>query len=172
MIAPEVVTVALACILGCANTGYYLVRWHDGRDIREHGSGNAGARNTGRVLGSSAFALAFAPDVAKGLIAVLVALARAPHVAPLCAIAVTAGHVFPAQHQWRGGKGIATAIGAIAILDIVVLGVITASFGVMWLVMRHVVPAGMLAFMCGAFFALMFRPPGIGCAVLVLSMLL
>jgi acyl phosphate:glycerol-3-phosphate acyltransferase len=102
--------------LGCLNAGYYLLRWRDGRDIRQLGSGNAGARNVGRVLGGKAFALVFVLDAAKGWVAVLAAHQWAPAVAALCAVVVTLGHVFPAQLHWRGGKGVASAAGALAAL--------------------------------------------------------
>src|SRR4051812_7664587 len=97
----DIVIPPLAYGLGCINAAYYLVRWHDGRDIRMLGSGNAGARNMGRAFGRSAFALVFLLDAAKGLLAVSAALAWAPTMAPLAAVVVTLGHVFPAQLGWR-----------------------------------------------------------------------
>jgi acyl-phosphate glycerol 3-phosphate acyltransferase len=102
--------------LGCLNAGYYLLRWRDGRDIRQLGSGNAGARNVGRVLGRKGFVLVFALDAAKGVVAVTAAHQWAPEVAALSAVVVTLGHVYPAQLSLRGGKGVATAIGALAAL--------------------------------------------------------
>jgi glycerol-3-phosphate acyltransferase PlsY len=91
---------------------------------------------------------------------------------PLCAIAVTVGHIFPVQLRWHGGKGVAAAIGALAMLDVVVLAVIAASFCVTRLTLRLTMPAGMLAFLCGSAFALVFRQPGIGFATLTLTALL
>jgi len=112
-------TAALAYGLGCLNAGYYLLRWRDGRDIRQLGSGNAGARNVGRLLGRRAFALVFALDAAKGVLAVLIAWWWAPGIAAACAVIATLGHVFPAQLGFRGGKGVATAIGGGATLAVV-----------------------------------------------------
>jgi glycerol-3-phosphate acyltransferase PlsY len=166
------VAIAFAYAVGCLNASYYLLRWCDGRDIRDLGSGNAGARNAGRILGRRAFALVFVLDAAKGLLAVLAAQVWAPDAAPLCTLAATLGHVFPAQLRWRGGKGVATAIGALAMLDIAVLAVVAAAFCVWRPILRRTVPAGMLSFACGAAFALMVRPPGTGFAALALAALL
>jgi glycerol-3-phosphate acyltransferase PlsY len=168
----ELATVVFAYVLGCLNAAYYWVRWRDGRDIRALGSGNAGARNAGRILGRAAFALVFVLDAAKGLLAVLAAWAWAPEVAPLCAVAATLGHVFPAQLGWHGGRGVASAIGALAMLDIAVLAVIGVAFAVARPLLRRTVPAGLLAFACGAAFALLFRPPAVGFATLTLTALL
>jgi glycerol-3-phosphate acyltransferase PlsY len=114
----DALAAVLAYVLGCANAAYYLVRWRTGQDIRGHGSGNAGARNAGRLLGARAFALAFVLDAAKGLGAVLLAvvLGAAPLTPALCALLAVAGHVWPAQLHWRGGKGVATSMGALIAL--------------------------------------------------------
>jgi glycerol-3-phosphate acyltransferase PlsY len=172
MLIESLTAILLAYALGCLNAGYYLLRWRDGRDIRELGSGNAGARNAGRVLGHGGFALVFALDAAKGLIAVLVAQLWVPQVAAPCAVAATLGHVFPLQLGWRGGKGVATALGALAALDIGVLAFIAAAFAVARLAQQRTVPAGLVAFGCGAAYALAFGPAGTGLAALALAALL
>ena len=104
--------------LGCFNTAYYLVRWWKGADLREVGSGNAGARNAGRILGSKGFAAALAGDALKGAVAALAAhalgLGTGGEMAAL--LAAVAGHVWPIQLGWRGGKGAATAFGGLVAL--------------------------------------------------------
>jgi glycerol-3-phosphate acyltransferase PlsY len=106
-------TTVLAYALGCINTGYYLVRARTGDDLRSRGSGTAGATNTGRVLGRGGFVAAMAGDVLKGVAAVALARWLAPGPGPaLAAVAVVAGHVYPAQLGLRGGKGLATTFGA------------------------------------------------------------
>src|SRR5437879_3228327 len=59
-----------AYVLGCFTTGYYLVRWWSGQDIRDFGSGNVGARNAGRLLGWMGFLVTLLGDSAKGAFAV------------------------------------------------------------------------------------------------------
>jgi len=169
---PAIATVALAYALGCVNAAYYLLRWHDGRDIRGLGSGTAGARNAGRVLGRWAFVLVFALDAAKGAAAVLAARAWAPEVAPLCTVVAVVGQVWPVQLGWRGGKGVATAIGALVVLDIVLLGVLAAVFALLRAFVRSTVMAGIAAFWCAAVMALALRPGFVALAALAIAALL
>lgn len=168
----EFVVLPLAYGLGCLNAAYYLLRWRDGRDIRALGSGNAGARNMGRVLGRGAFMLVLALDAAKGLIAVAAAHVWAPAMVPLCAVAVTLGHIFPAQLEWRGGKGVATAIGAVAMLDLEVLALAVGSFAFAQAAGQRPAPAAMLSFATGGVFALVFKPWSVVLPVLALAVLL
>jgi acyl phosphate:glycerol-3-phosphate acyltransferase len=115
-----IVLLALASyILGCFTAAYYLVLLRTGQDIRTMGSGTVGARNAGRVLGRAGFAATFAIDVAKGALAVAAArtLGAAPWAVMLVAVAVVAGHIWPAQLRFHGGKGLATALGAMLVYD-------------------------------------------------------
>lgn len=104
---------------GCFSPGYYLVRWRLGADIRSRNSGSTGARNVGRELGRAGFALVFAIDALKG--AGVVWIARAldlrPDWIPALAPCAVAGHIWPAQLGFRGGKGLVTALGAMIGLD-------------------------------------------------------
>ena len=90
-----------------------------GQDIRQLGSGTAGGRNAGRVLGRAGFAGVAVLDALKGLLAVLLAryLGLAGWWLAPVMLAVVAGHVWPAQLGFRGGKGIATMIGALLAYD-------------------------------------------------------
>jgi glycerol-3-phosphate acyltransferase PlsY len=168
----EIALVVLAYALGCLNAGYYLLRWRDGRDLRVLGSGNAGARNAGRVLGAGGFVLVFALDATKGLLAVLAARWWAPEAAALCAVAATLGHVYPVQLQWRGGKGVATAVGALGGLDLLVPTVAAAVFALLRGARCRVNLAGLLAGACAAAYALVFTPLATALAALVLVALL
>ena len=172
MLNLDLVLVLFAYALGCLNAGYYLLRWRDGRDIRQLGSGNAGARNAGRVLGRGGFALVFALDAAKGLLAVLAARWLSHDAAALCALAAVLGHAYPIQLGWRGGKGVATAIGALAGLDLPVLGVAAVAFAMLRLARFAATPAALLALACAAAFALACRSMSAGLATLALVALL
>lgn len=114
-IGPAVV--AGSYLLGGLCAGYFVVRGRTGRDIRRLGSGTAGARNAGRVLGGRTFALVFALDAAKGASAVLLAwrLGLAVEWQAAAALAVTAGHIWPCWLGFRGGKGAACAAGALLV---------------------------------------------------------
>ena len=119
MTGKDIICVLIAYLLGGLCTGYYLVRFKANLDIRDHGSGGVGARNTGRILGKSGFAITLLGDGLKGLLAVM--LARYFHIsAPavsLVLVAVIAGHIWPLPLQFRGGRGIATAVGAYLAYD-------------------------------------------------------
>ena len=89
-----------------------------GIDIREHGSGNAGTTNVLRTIGKKAAVATLAGDVLKGVIAVL--LGRyfgGEDLAMLCGLAAIIGHIWPVIFGFRGGKGIATGIGAVLALS-------------------------------------------------------
>jgi glycerol-3-phosphate acyltransferase PlsY len=113
---------ALAYLLGSIPFGYLLVRLFRKQDIRVTGSGNIGATNVARSGGKGLGILTLALDLAKGLAAVLIARHFAPFLpahpsAIPSTLAVTAGvlavvgHVFPIWLRFRGGKGVATALG-------------------------------------------------------------
>jgi acyl phosphate:glycerol-3-phosphate acyltransferase len=126
--ALTLLTVLGAYFLGGVPFGYLVARWR-GVDIFRAGSGNIGATNVGRVLGRRYGILVFALDFAKGALPVAAALwlkrlaepsARAE--LPLAGLEVFAGlaaflgHVFPVYLGFRGGKGIATGAGVVAVL--------------------------------------------------------
>jgi glycerol-3-phosphate acyltransferase PlsY len=108
-----------AYALGCIATGYYLVRIRIARDIRLTGSGSCGATNVSRLLGWRGFIVTLVIDAAKGALVVLVArrCQLDAWAVWLAVLAVIAGHIWPAQLRFKGGKGAATYLGAIAMFD-------------------------------------------------------
>ena len=109
----------LAYGLGCLASGYWLVRWWTGRDLRQLGSGSTGATNAGRVLGRAGFILTMLLDMGKGAGAIGcgLVLGLPPTWLAYALLAVVLGHVFPAQLDFRGGKGLAAGLGALAAYD-------------------------------------------------------
>ncbi len=116
----------LAYLLGSV-MGAMLAGRFRGVDIRLQGSGNAGGTNALRTQGWRFAALVVVVDVGKGALAVgllpglalpgVVPVLPQDWVAAACAMAVVAGHVWPVYHQFRGGKGAATVIGALLVLQ-------------------------------------------------------
>ena len=145
--AREIALIAAAYALGCLSTGYYLVRLRSGADVRQLGSGNIGARNVGRVLGKGALAITLLGDTAKGAIPVAagVMLDMEAWVVMAALLAVVAGHLWPAQLGFRGGKGLATTMGAMLVLDYRLLLVALAVAGIAWLVSRNATGSGLTA---------------------------
>jgi glycerol-3-phosphate acyltransferase PlsY len=140
-------------LLGCFTAGYYWVRARTEQDVRASGSGSAGATNVGRTLGGSGFLLTFLVDCLKGVAAV--GLARYAHSQPVVLgwvmVAVTAGHIWPAQLGFRGGKGVATSLGALLVYDsrlLLVLGALGVVPLVWW---RNLTVAAVAAFLLAPF---------------------
>ena len=110
----------LAYGLGSTPWGYLIARSR-GMDIRQHGSGNIGATNVRRVLGKKWGILCFVLDFLKGLLAVLVVGMWLGGKLPigaelgrlLAAGAAVGGHVWPVWLGFKGGKGVATSVGAL-----------------------------------------------------------
>ena len=124
---PWLLSTAIAYLLGSIPFGYLLVRLIRKQDIRTTGSGNIGATN---VMRSGAKGLGVATlllDCVKGAIAVLLAfqIARGAglpryvgfHIACAAAVFAVLGHVFPVWLRFRGGKGVATALGVFLVLS-------------------------------------------------------
>jgi acyl-phosphate glycerol 3-phosphate acyltransferase len=110
--------IMFAYLLGAVPFGY-IVAWLKGVDIFSAGSGNIGATNVGRVLGRKFGFLVFVFDFLKG--AVPVALTRhylpeVPWAAVAAGLAAFVGHMFPVYLRFRGGKGVATGTGVVAVL--------------------------------------------------------
>ena len=129
----------IAYLLGSVLGSLLLGRWR-GVDIRTQGSGNAGATNAARTQGWSFAVWVIVIDVAKGWIAAALlprlaipgveagSAGLAAWLPAACGFAAIIGHVFPVWHGFRGGKGVATLVGAYAGLDIVLLAPLVLSW--------------------------------------------
>ena len=114
MNAPALLLVVVGYLLGSLSFAVLLVRWRTGKDIRAEGSGNAGASNVLRAHGKGLAILVALLDIAKGTAAVLLVrlVTGDPRYAAAAGLAAILGHVFPLYYGFRGGKGVATAVGA------------------------------------------------------------
>ncbi|MCS7089548.1 MAG: glycerol-3-phosphate acyltransferase [Verrucomicrobiota bacterium] len=141
--------------IGCVAGGYYLVRWTTGRDIRFVGSGSAGARNVSSVLGIRGFLVTLVWDALKGALAVWVA-ARCTgdsRMEGLAMVAALAGHLWPAQLGFRGGKGVATSLGSLLMFEPELLLALALLFLPPWILLRRTILPGMVAYACLPFAA-------------------
>ncbi|WP_227936176.1 glycerol-3-phosphate 1-O-acyltransferase PlsY [Alkalihalobacillus deserti] len=120
MIIALIFTVLFGYLLGSLSFSYIIAKKIKKVDIRQHGSGNAGATNTLRVLGIGPAISVLALDVLKGIVAVIVAAWVAPDDSglfpALAGLAAIFGHNWPVYYGFRGGKGVATTIGVLASL--------------------------------------------------------
>ncbi|MCA0990795.1 glycerol-3-phosphate 1-O-acyltransferase PlsY [Pseudalkalibacillus hwajinpoensis] len=105
-----------AYLLGSISFSYLIAKFVKKIDIRDHGSGNAGATNTLRVLGTGPAITVLALDVIKGILAVWLGywFSSEPIVPFLAGICAILGHNWPVFFGFRGGKGVATTIGVFA----------------------------------------------------------
>ncbi len=109
----------LAYLSGSVPFGLVLTRLFASRDVRDHGSGNIGATNVARVAGKKVGALVLLLDALKGTGPVLLAMHLLPQAALVhvaVGYAAFLGHVFPVWLKGKGGKGVATALGVLAVL--------------------------------------------------------
>jgi len=149
--------ITVAYLLGCITTGYYLVRFLTGQDIRATASGNLGSRNVGRLLGTKGFVLTFIGDAGKGLLAVWLArhLSSPPWLPCAALLAAVAGHIWPAQLGLRGGKGFATFAGGMILLKPVVLLAGLALCVMAYPLLRGTTRTGLLALACSPLLAVL-----------------
>lgn len=116
LVALQVIAGYLA---GSVPFGLLLARWRAGVDVRSQGSGNIGATNVARVAGKKLGVVVLLLDAAKGaapVLASLLLMPGAPRVHAAVALAAFLGHVFPPWLGFRGGKGVATALGTLIVL--------------------------------------------------------
>jgi len=111
----NILIIVAAYLFGSLSSAVIVCRLFSLPDPRTHGSNNPGATNVLRLGGKLPAALTLVGDMLKGLLPVVLAnyLGRQPEVLALVAIAAFAGHIFPLFFQFKGGKGVATALGAL-----------------------------------------------------------
>jgi acyl phosphate:glycerol-3-phosphate acyltransferase len=141
-----------------------------GIDLRRVGSGNVGATNVLRTLGVRPAVLAMMLDAVKGTLAVLVAQRLTNSVAApvMAGLASMIGHVYPVWLRFRGGKGVATAAGAFAVLAPVAAAVAAAVFLLTVALTRFISVGSMVAALTLAAWAIASDAPtivGIGAAI-------
>lgn len=123
MIGLRIAVLAIGYLLGNFQTGYIYGKAHN-IDIREHGSGNSGTTNTLRTLGKKAGAITFIGDLAKAIIAVLIARfafaglwdGDIKVLEMYAGFGAVLGHNFPVFLKFKGGKGIACTSGVILVV--------------------------------------------------------
>jgi glycerol-3-phosphate acyltransferase PlsY len=145
--ALAILLVVAAYLLGSVPFGVVLTRLLTGRDVRTVGSGNIGASNVTRAAGKLAGILTLVLDAAKAAVPMVLALrffaARGPSTAYGWAVAIGlaafAGHLYPVWLGFKGGKGVATALGVFLVLAPIPALLAVAAFGICFALTR--VPA-------------------------------
>jgi glycerol-3-phosphate acyltransferase PlsY len=132
---------AIAYLLGAIPFGYLLVKWTTGADVRAGGSGNIGATNVLRTAGRMAGVATLLLDIGKGYLAVWIAGRLSNHDVvsmSVAALAVMAGHAYPVFLKFKGGKAVASFVGAFLCLTPMALGAVLVVFVVVVAWTRHI----------------------------------
>jgi glycerol-3-phosphate acyltransferase PlsY len=149
----HVIGLIIAYMVGSIPSAVWIGKYFYGIDVREYGSGNAGATNTFRVLGKKAGIPVLLIDVFKGWISVNMAYLTDYHPGSeqfvnfqlVLGIAALLGHIFPVYAGFRGGKGIATLLGIILAVHPQAALLSIAVFIVVLLISRYVSLGSMIA---------------------------
>lgn len=112
-----IIIILVSYLIGNFCTAYVIGRTVFKKDIREYGSGNAGATNALRVFGAKAGAIAFVGDALKGILAIIIGFHLMGYDGMILGgIFVAIGHNWPVFLKFEGGKGIATTIGVVTMI--------------------------------------------------------
>lgn len=169
---PVIGMLLLGYILGSVPFGLILSKLGGLGDIRLQGSGNIGATNVLRT-GNKKLALAtLVLDGLKGTLPVLVAQSYfSPEVASLAGLCAVIGHIFPIWLKCKGGKGVATVLGVVFAIDLLLGGIACAVWLAMFAAFRYSSLSALTAMAATAIAAYVLTPPFVFYVIACLSVL-
>lgn len=149
---PYIIAAVLSYAIGSVMSSVIISRKMAGFDVREKGSKNAGSTNVLRTVGKKAAILTLICDVLKGVIAILIAMLIAKIakientllIRYVAGLAVILGHTFPIFFEFRGGKGVATALGVLLMLNWKI-GLIALTFALVLMAITKMVSVGSIS---------------------------
>ena len=150
--ASYILVALISYMLGSIMFSVIFTKKIKGFDVREKGSGNAGSTNVLRTAGKGVAILTLVCDIAKGIVAILFALLM-NHIDPVdnpeylvqvAGIFVALGHTFPIFFKFKGGKGVATSLGVLLLINWKI-GLICLVFGVILIALTQMVSLGSIA---------------------------
>ena len=144
-----IVIAIIAYLIGSISFSVIISKKMAGFDVREKGSGNAGSTNVLRSVGKKAAAITLVCDILKGVVAILIAVILGNIVKELngallvqvASIAVVIGHTFPIFFGFKGGKGVATSLGVLLLINWQI-GLICLVFALVIMALTRMVSAG------------------------------
>ncbi|MEI7411220.1 glycerol-3-phosphate 1-O-acyltransferase PlsY [Pectobacterium aroidearum] len=150
----------IAYLCGSISSAILFCRIAGLPDPRQHGSGNPGATNVLRIGGKAAAATVLVFDVLKGMLPVWAAYALgvSPLYLGLTAIAACLGHIYPVFFHFRGGKGVATAFGAIAPIGWDLTGLMTGTWLLTVLLSGYSSLGAIVSALIAPFYVWWFKP--------------
>jgi glycerol-3-phosphate acyltransferase PlsY len=168
------ISLVIAYLIGSLSCGIVIAKFFGGVDPRTAGSNNPGATNVLRLNGKNQAIMVLTGDILKGIIAIFIAKTAGVHgfVLGLVGVAAVLGHIFPLYFNFKGGKGVATALGVLFGLSLW-LGIVTA---ITWLVIaaifRYSSLAALVAAVFAPFYALIFGSAAYFLPVLIITVLI
>lgn len=150
--ATYIIVAVIAYLIGSINFSIILSKKMAGFDIREKGSGNAGTTNMLRSVGKKAAVITLICDILKGVVSILIAVLAGKIIknldnallVQLAGIFVIIGHTFPVFFKFKGGKGIATALGVLLMTNWQI-GLICLIFALVLMALTKMVSVGSIA---------------------------
>ena len=150
--ATYIIIAVIAYLIGSINFSIILSKRMAGFDIREKGSGNAGTTNMLRSVGKKAAVITLICDILKGVVSILIAVLVGKIIknldnallVQLAGIFVIIGHTFPVFFKFKGGKGIATALGVLLMINWQI-GLICLIFALVLMALTKMVSVGSIA---------------------------
>ena len=150
--ATYIVVAILAYLLGSISFSVIISKKMAGFDVREKGSGNAGSTNVLRTVGKKAAIITLICDILKGVVAILIALLAGRIIQGLdnallvqiAGVFVILGHTFPVFFKFKGGKGIATSLGVLLMINWQI-GLICLVFALILMILTRRVSIGSIA---------------------------
>lgn len=150
--ATYIIIAVIAYLIGSINFSIILSKRMAGFDIREKGSGNAGTTNMLRAVGKKAAVITLICDILKGVVSILIAVLAGKIVknldnallVQLAGIFVIIGHTFPIFFKFKGGKGIATSLGVLLMINWQI-GLICLTFALVLMALTKMVSVGSIA---------------------------
>lgn len=141
------VLIVLSYLLGSVPVGLIVARLMGGVDPRKSGSGNIGATNINRTLGKGAGIATLIGDMCKGAAPTYYAIyyIGGPDIISLVALAAILGHLFPVYLGFKGGKGVATALGVLIVVSPLSALICAVVFGVIVFFTRYISLGSMYA---------------------------
>jgi len=150
--ATYIIVAIIAYLIGSISSSVIISKKMAGFDVREKGSGNAGTTNVLRSVGKKAAAITLVCDILKGVVSILIALLAGvimkdldkALLVQLAGVFVIIGHTFPIFFKFKGGKGIATSLGVLLMINWQI-GLICLVFALLLMALTRMVSVGSIA---------------------------
>lgn len=147
-----IIVAIIAYAIGSISFSVIISKKMAGFDVREKGSGNAGSTNMLRSVGKKAAAITLVCDILKGVVAIILAIIvgkinselNGAILVQIAALFVVVGHTFPIFFEFRGGKGVATSLGVILLVNWKI-GLICLIFALTLMILTRIVSLGSIA---------------------------